>query len=418
MGALLMDRLPVGRSAILMALTFVVSIGIGWVVTRPFATTAPQQITTVDYVAVVAQLFQHDHNAAIARERLNLLGSPSALVQQAVQAAADGKVKSSSDRVALDTLAQALKVPVSKSELAAAAATPATPASASVSTPSAVVTSTTADTAVNSSGGHVSWVGPVAAFILAFVLGAIVLMRTAGLGMPSLSLPRVGLPERKSRFQPGGATRAEAAPYRRPANVRRATPVVDPDLEDDDEDLVPVEPIRERPAARAAASVRARPAPVRTPPRRTAYQSVYRLGDDPYDEIHPIADPITGSLVAACGLTAALKIESSGAPRYYAFTAWVQDYVSGDQLHAVGLVTSWALENQRAEIDDWVKAGQIEEVYPVQPGLSGELRTDDLSTTVTIPDVDYGDYGGAKASYFSQLTVRFDVQPGAGRGEI
>ncbi len=386
----------IGRPVILLGLTFIVGTGLGWAATRPFAGTASPRIANIDYVAVVAQLFQRDHNEEIARERLALLGPPTALVEQALREANAGKVRDQSDRAALVALAQAL-APTS------VGATPAaTPSSSQPTVTAPVQTSTNATE-------HPSLVGPLVAFLLAFALGIVVLVRTAGLSLPSAGT-RGGRAARDRTSEPS------ARPRQSVATLRTGTPSATPSrsvqgirddvasLEDDDasENDVPV-----RTAGRSATLVQ--PRTVARTARRVSFQSTYHLGDEPYDEIHPITDPATGTLVAACGLSSALKLATSTTPRYYAFTAWVQDYLSDEQLHAVGLVTRGALETERAHVDAWAREGQLEQVLAVRAGsTTTRLTTESLTTDVSVEEADFGK-SGTTESYFSTLTVRFDV---------
>lgn len=397
----------IGRPVILLVLAFVVGTGLGWAATRPFAGNTSQQITNVDYVAVVAQLFQREHNEEIARERLALLGSPTILVEQALREAQAGKVQDESDRAALQALAQAL---------APASASSSQPANVDAATqPASQPTVTTDDSAAKSGPlgdpEQSPLLGPIVAFVIAFLLGIVVLVRTAGLSLPLAGalggrLSGARAPERMTRSRPPLATLRTGAPAFRPArpagNGRRAeAAVVDAREDEPGEDDVPV-----RAGGRSATLVQ--PRTVARAARSVSFQSTYHLGDEPYDEIHPITDPSTGTLVAACGLSSALKLASSTAPRYYAFTAWVQDYLSDEQLRAVGLVTRGALDAESVQIDAWAREGQLEQVISAREGSSTQLKTPTITTEISVVEVDCG-RSGATDGYFSKLTVRFDV---------
>ncbi len=391
--------LSIGRPVILLGLTFLVGTGLGWAATRPFAGTASPRIANVDYVAVVAQLFQRDHNEEIARERLALLGPPTALVEQALREANAGKVRDQSDRAALVALAQALAP-------TAAGATPAA-STPSPGRPTVTAPDTAAVPSASTTGGHSSLLGPLVAFLLAFALGVVVLVRTAGLSLSSVGVrsgsSRDRAAERSARSrQPVATLRTGAPPVVSPRSVQAGRDEVAP-LEDDEvsENDVPV-----RATGRSATLVQART--VARAARTVSFQSTYHLGDEPYDEIHPITDPSTGTLVAACGLSSALKLASSTPPRYYAFTAWVQDYLSDEQLRAVGLVSRGALEGESAHVDAWAQEGQLEQVLSVQAGSMTRLKTETLTTDIRVEEADFGKSGVA-ATYFSRLTVRFEV---------
>jgi hypothetical protein len=469
------DRWAPGRPALLFAVVFVVGIGLGWVITRPFANTPSQHVTTVDYVSVVAQLYQRDHNATVARERLSILGSPTSLVQQAVDSARNGNLREPSDLTALQSLAQALQIPVDlsnvatpavrptiSSDLAGAGATGSAANSASASIAASSANSSRSSTAADDE--HISPVGPVLAFLFAFILGGLVLMRTAGLSLPALSLPEdfsLRLPTLGSMGRTGsrrsfGALRMNDSPFRRPARstsrLDDAEDVVDEDgsapmIENPHRDFgrasiarpgperdavplsrpgiarnefyrseprrpepVPIERIAERPAARGASVVRTRPPAARLAPRRLSFQSRYEFGDDSFDEIHTITDPQTGALVAACGLNCALVNRHGGASRCFAFSAWLQDYVGDDQLHALGLVSPGALDGERDQIDSWAQTSDIAAILPAEPGASAELKTDLLATTINVVEAEYGSLSGIPDAYLTSLVVRFDVQ--------
>jgi len=362
-------------------------------------------------VSVVAQLFQRDHNQEVARERLALLGSPTVLVEQTLQDVKDGKVKGQSDQDAVAALAQALSPEASASVTTSSSASTSSPVDQAAATPvSSDQTSTT-----STASGQSSWLGPVVAFVLAFALGLIVLLRTAGLSLSSVpvlggltrGLTRPRPTERPSRPRPlvaNGPT--ETTPFRRAREVP-ATKRFEPTVEDEGATALN-EPFLARPTGRTATLLKPQMAAVRTA-RRLSFESLYRLGDEPYDEIHPITDPSSGALVAACGLSSALAIESGTTSRYYAFTAWVQDYVSGEQLRAIGLVTPAAMDRARIQIDEWVRDGQVDEVLPVRNGVTTELATDTIATAVTVADVDRAESGGAN-EHFTRLSVRFEVR--------
>jgi hypothetical protein len=405
------ERRLMGRPLILLSLAFVVGTGIGWAATRPFAATASQRVSDLDYVAVVAQLFQRDHNEEVARERLALLGSPTILIEQSLKDAQSGKLKDQSDRLAVESLA---KVLAPSSSAGTNSANPVATAPQSGQLAPTPVSNAATRSSGSTSTGQASLLGPVAAFILAFALGMIVLLRTAGLSLPLVGALSAGLA--KARLSEGtrGSSRSIATlrtgtpPLRRVRHLdaRLGDVALEENVAADDDESVE-ERTPARSGRRSATMLQSRPS-VRTA-RRVSFQSSYRLGDEPYDEIHPITDPATGTLVAACGLSSALKLESTTAPRYYAFTAWVQDYLSGEQLQAVGLVPRWALDAEGMRIDEWVREGQVEEVLPVHRGTATELKTDTLTTEVSIVDAEFG--GSSEPDdHFTRLTVRFDVR--------
>lgn len=371
---------PIPRTLVLFAAIFAFGAAIGWVATRPFVGGSSVGATSNDYVAVVAQLYARDHNLTLARERLSRFGTPSALVAAASNPSAAPRVPD--DLAALQSLAQALNADQSPT------------ASATVA-----------------NAGAPSWIGPVVAFIVALLLGTIVLLRTAGLSLPRLALPAgparsprpIDREDATSLHRSAGAVAAEPPPSRRPLRdrVSRDGPV--------DPSSAEVAPVSSAGVARRAEPARTATR-LRPRARRLTFESCYRLGDDPFDEIHPIIDPVSGTLVAACGLNASLKTgDGRDGAGYFAFAAWIQDYVNGETLNAVGLVTRPALQAERERVEAWIERGQIDSVLVGDRGLATELSASDLNAKITVLEASVVDR--ATGSYFDGLTVRFEVLP-------
>lgn len=392
------------RTAALMIGVFVIGAALGWLVTRPFAATPTHPVTLPEYTAVVAQLYQRDNNLGLAKDRMAIYGTPAELALQALRAAQANELKTTADQPAVEGLAKALGAPIPTS-----ASTDARP----VDSPDA------APAASASSDDQPSWIGPILAFMIALGLGGIVLLRTAGVSFSGLGLPLTnragtGSTGRTATRASAAASRMRVDASRRPATTRAAVAVSEPEEDEGDEEDEEIQPVAAappvaRPTPRVTVETRRPAAPARAI-RIPSYQSCYRLGDDAYDEIHPITDPATGSLIAACGLTSTLKYNTANGAQYYAFTAWLQDYLGTEQLNAAGLVAQGALDSVRDQIQSWVRGGQIDAVVPIEKGMTAEIGSAELSATVTIVDVEYGDDPGARQSYLRKLVVRFDVQ--------
>ncbi len=401
---------PWRSSTVLFCVLFVVAIGAGWAMTRLIWKAPSQPVTDADYVAVVAQLYQSDHNAAIARDRLALFGSPDQLVQDTLKNASAHPLKEPTDQAALTALATALGT--------------TTPASATGSASPAMASAASAQPAAGGADAdQPSWVGPIIAFLLALALGGVVLFRTAGISLSFLKLPALPfprLPNLSALRRASGPTDLTAddeddAPYRPPASAQPIERARSADVEDDEESGAgPGVAVATARDDRALVALRplARPQPVRSvePP---VFQSVYRRGDDPFDEIHPILDPESGALVGACGLNGTLKRDTPKGPRYYGFTAWVQNYVRDEQLFAAGLVTPGAVNHARDEIDNWVKRGQVDVVLPLERGATAKIGDANLGLSLTILGVELGRDGDHPIGDVAQLTVRFEVQIGS-----
>jgi hypothetical protein len=399
---------PWRSSTVLFCVLFLVAIGAGWAMTRLIWKAPSQPVTDADYVAVVAQLYQSDHNAAIARDRLALFGSPDQLVQDALTNASAHPLKEPTDQAALTALATALGT---------------APVASDPGNASATASAGSAPAAAGGAGAEQpSWVGPIIAFLLALALGGVVLFRTAGLSLSFLKLPGLPFPRlsalptfRRASGPSDLAADDEDALYRPPAPGQPIGGARSAEGEDDEESEagpgVAVAMARDGRALVARRPI-ARPQPVRSV-EAPVFQSVYRRGDDPFDEIHPILDPDSGALVGACGLNATLKRDTLNGPRYYGFTAWVQDYVRDEQLFAAGLVTPGAVDQARDEIDAWVKRGQVDIVLPLERGAIAEIGDASLGLSLTILNLELGRDGDHPIGDVAQLTVRFEVQIGA-----
>jgi hypothetical protein len=141
-----------------------------------------------------------------------------------------------------------------------------------------------------------------------------------------------------------------------------------------------------------------------------SFRSSYSFGDEPYDEIHPILDRSTKTLVGACGVSAARQLDGGGGIQYWAFTAWVHDYQSKEeQLRAVGLVSEFAYERFGDEIDEWLASGEVDEVKEATFGPVARLETGNLAVDLSIEEYEFGD-GEPAGSYFSRLAAKFDVE--------
>jgi hypothetical protein len=378
-----------------------VALAVGWAGSRFVLPSPARAISSAEYVAVVAQLYQQDHNVDLARQRLAVVGSPGDLIKQAEQASAAGRLSTPSDSAAVDALAAAFT-----SDATGADPVSATPTTSADSLSSGVA----ADQSSTGGSGRSSWLGPVIAFVMAFGLGVVVLLRTAGLSLSFIKLP---LPTLQPNSERRSTTRATDSRAWDPSGRRHTSlSIAEVRIRDEDDegqldtatDVAADRPVATVTRSRPAAATRVRRAPV--------FQSSYTIGDDPFDEIHPISDPTSGSLIAACGLSAALKVESVDVGGYFAFTAWVQDYVNGEDLHAAGLIAPGAPDSARGQIEGWVRGGQIDTVLPLERGASAQVGTADLAATVTVVAVAFGHDRSSRDSFVSELTVRFDIELG------
>jgi hypothetical protein len=400
-------RASVPPTLIILGSLFVVALAIGFGVTRLLPGWSVQRVSDAEYTAVVAQLYLRDHDLSLARERLAVIGAPADALRRAVDAAQAGQLASPNDRAALDSLAAALNAPTTgdQSQAGANNVTSSSSPAASQADSASQTGSASPDT-----GSRPSWLGPLAAFFLALALGFLVLARTAGVSLANLrpSLARDAITRR-----PGSPTLPPRGPGAPPRGADPVPPssIAMSEVRLDDQTAAGVDAPYRPVVLRNVAGRRSR-APVATARPNKVFQSHYRIGDDPFEEIHPIADPRTGGLIAACGLTATLRLDSVRSGGYYAFTAWIQDYSGGDELHAAGLVAPGSTEIARGAIDSWVRSGQVDTVLPLEAGTTTNVGTDEIRAAITVVDVSYGRDERVVDAYVTGLTLRFEIQQG------
>ena len=134
----------------------------------------------------------------------------------------------------------------------------------------------------------------------------------------------------------------------------------------------------------------------------------YHAGEEPFEDVHPILHEDGDALIGACGLTAAAKHEACSPARYYAFTAWAHDYLSGEPMRAVGLLSPWASGRKRlAPYDPALTQASL---HRTEKGLTATMETKNLFVTVEVADLGYGTARDVPAnSYFTILSVKFSV---------
>ncbi len=141
------------------------------------------------------------------------------------------------------------------------------------------------------------------------------------------------------------------------------------------------------------------------------FQSHYQFGEDPYDEVHPIVDRASGSLIGACGFSSELKMSEENPGRFYAFSVWAHDYVGGDKFKRIGIVSKWAKSKAPPDLVRWAGNGKMNEVVVANPGMRIVLDTGNLHVDVNISSFRYGTESGLpQDGYFASLATAFDVR--------
>jgi hypothetical protein len=367
--ALASARLP--KTTITLVAALLIGFAIGSAIYGLSASRGAPRVGDAEYVLMVADLYDHEKSVYNARERLAQLGrSPVEIAEEAADAYARQQPEARRDVDALRQLATALRQAEGEGEAR--------------------------------SGVPAGTMAVVVLIALSILLGAGAAWlwkraETRGVRLPHL---RRGddaesevetAPRRLGKLASALATTVGRSAHGAGAATRRngRTPAPVP------ADEVPAAsaPRRRQTVATAAAE-------------RPSYESTYTLGDDPFDSIHPIHDA-AGDLVGACGLSATEPSDRPG--RYFGFTAWLQDYSTGNELSALGLVTRSGQIARSAGVNEWLRRGTIDDVLPVEPGAEDRLETSRLTVRVSIVDSEYAPPTTGAPGYFGRLAVRFEV---------
>ena len=336
------------------------------------------RVSTTDYVVAVSNVYERDKDSSAATDRLAAIGvaKPADTAAAIAENWAVTSPASQRDRDSVRELARGLGKPV------------ADPARSS--TPD--------------SGPRLFWVLPLLVFLMFMGLAAIFAVKMLGVDFrDAIKWQRAWVAQLASTLQRRSWNLNDrpvrARPTPQPANVVRPR----------------------APAPNPLAASGRKPSGQHTgrvsidfgEPARTGltFHARYLEGDDPYDEVHPIMDPLTGRMVGACGLTAGPRAPIAGPARCWGFTAWVQEYPEegSSPVHAVGFISPWAETNAADDIEDWAVKDELAEVAIVEPGQSARLGVELVSAVVTPVSFDFTPSGPPDAC-FSELEVRFDVQ--------
>ena len=380
------------------AAILLVGLGAGTVVSRTMAAAAPSRIAQQDYVALVAVLYDREKSLSSAQDRLKILGADdeAKLVSSVASSYVPGIEGQPNDAEPLRQLSIALG--------RTAPAGQASPTVAAVSTP-------TGRAETQSSSG-VNWPLVIAVALMAvLIIGVLIVVRWmvrpspvrgftnvdwSPVGSPSsrrVSEDRVREKERASQPLP----RRSELPFGLSifgGGHRRAGPT---ETGSEGEETVTTR------RTRAGGEVSAVEA-------NRSFASRYRLGDDPFDEVHPILDPSTGLLIGACGLSAALQGKSAEGRGYYAFLVWVHDYLTPQSFKGIGLTTRWRIREKGEGLTSWVQSSMVEDLAAAETGFKTSIRTRHLLVDISLPEVEcLPDEEGLPDGYFRSLAIKFEV---------
>ena len=378
------------RQGIFLALLLIVGVVIGSIAIRILLPPVEGSVNSTEYVLLVAEANGRDNDLTAARERLSRLGDPMQVVQEARRAAINDPTLPLSAQEQLRQLA--VKLDAGESGVAGAN-----------QGQSAQLAPAPAD---SPAGGLIV---PIVAILVALIAGTFAAMRLLGISFPSpvRAPPQAQTmaeqqepPRFRTRAAPPQSYHSRLQPLSKPETARADTNSAFNGFK------TVVESQHTAAPARAAAA---------TSHGRVGFQSTYELGDDPYDEIHPIVDRETGVLLGACGLSASKWLEPAGSGKFYAFTAWLHDYVADQELRSVGIVSRWALDQGRNLTEEWLQSGGVDDVIEAKNGGVTRLETGSLAGNVTINESHYNNSTPAQ-SHFSRLSIRFEIFVKSGVG--
>lgn len=136
----------------------------------------------------------------------------------------------------------------------------------------------------------------------------------------------------------------------------------------------------------------------------------YHRGDDPYDATHAIYDPSTRVAIGACGVSSALAFGETD--ECYAFTVWLQDYASGDEIASLGLISKWAETARAQQLRSWASRERLQSLVAAADGLTCALETSNLRATITIDNLDYyEDDSLPRYASFGHLRIGLRIVP-------
>jgi hypothetical protein len=410
-GRINIGQIAVRRDFVALAALLLVGLGLGLAAAR--LVIGEPRVSQVEYAILAAQVYERDHNLADATDRLQAAGiaEPSRTIAEMARRYPTTTPNQAREARSLGELSKGLGAPNDIQMIEPKASQPI-------------------------------WLVTLVVFVFVLLLGGALVFRVLGLRLPCRpARPREAaeLSDLATNAAPAGARLlgsfrklwvltmapiASLAARRSAAPTRHAAPGAGSRLRPAGSDPIAQPPIRPQPAAQPVSRSTPRWSP--TTERRTArptaargqirFRSSYNLGDEPYDEIHPIADPRTKALVGACGVSAAHRLalphsaDLDGAgTEYWGFTAWVQDYASEEQpLRAVGLVSHWAYLNCGEEINLWLRSGQIDELREVDTDEQIRLETPNISAVLTVEAFTHGD-GMPTDAYLVDLATQFEV---------
>ncbi len=367
----------------LLLVGLVTGLIVGWLWSR----VGQDGIREDDYLVMVSLLYDRDRSVPNAQERLAILQDSDVLRNLTALSESYPKThpEAQTEARALRQLANALgKSPAdSKSQQ-----------------------STSDRSSQGGSGGIWIWLGIALVFVVILGVGGPFALQFAHSTQGRFGLPWNRAPRRRSSIFDGRTVRR---PTVSPNSIRtlqrlQRTAVEEPKENQQDDTELEMQQFKTFSPSKSFSSSSPSTSALR-------FSSRYEFGEDPYDEVHPVNDKISGELIGACGFSAELKLSDEFPGRYYAFSVWAHDYVGGSKLKSVGIVSKWAKSKAPPQLVRWSESGKAAEVVVANPGMRLLIDTAKLAIDVNISSFRYG--GDALAppdSYFSSLVVNFDVK--------
>ncbi|MCL4535029.1 MAG: hypothetical protein M1370_07725 [Bacteroidetes bacterium] len=151
------------------------------------------------------------------------------------------------------------------------------------------------------------------------------------------------------------------------------------------------------------------PEPVAEPGRLLlSFQSTYRAGQDPYQEVYPILEDQTAVLIGACGLSPGLASDPSRPERYHTMVVWLHDYRNPHVLRNTVLVSRGLYYDRPQDLEDWLNSQPIQAALPAEPGRSMTLEGAALRARVSVLEVETEPMSNPSGP-IAWLVLRFDI---------
>lgn len=126
------------------------------------------------------------------------------------------------------------------------------------------------------------------------------------------------------------------------------------------------------------------------------------------EEMKPITDPLTGRMVAGCGLTNGPRAGGDNGG-YVGFLVWLHELGSHELPQTLGLIADGSGQACKAAIGEWADYARLDELVVARPGVVRTFETRRLRAALSVSNLSQVKARKAKHKVFRRLAVRLDV---------